>query len=69
MTTEQDQLPKPAEPAKGNSSFTILASMPYTFADPQCCMRYAAEIWQDERDQVLVTFTHEDDCEVWRYLP
>lgn len=76
MTDQQTEIPidtgdKKNKPPVSNSTdtITILASLPWTFADPQCCMKYSAELWQDERDQVYVTFTHDDDCEVWRFLP
>lgn len=57
-------------PNPDTDHFTILASMPWVFSDPQCCMRFKSEIWQNtENDEVLVTYWHSLDCEIWRYVP
>jgi len=57
------------KPKDEQPNFTILASLPWTFGDPQCCIRFRAEIWKDEYDQIYVTYFHDLDCEVWRFVP
>lgn len=65
----EDLTPAMQQPAKGTSTFTILAEVPFRFSGwNMCCTRYAAELWQDEHDQTYVTYTHADECEVWVYL-
>lgn len=53
----------------GTQTVTILASLPWTFVGSDCCMRYRAELWTTLDDDVYITFTHDDDCEIWRYIP
>jgi len=66
VTKQPDIITKPNT---GDPCFTILASLPWTFGDPQCCMTFRAEIWKDEYDQIYVTYWHATECEIWRYVP
>lgn len=66
VTTQPDSITKQKDT---QPSFTILASLPWTFGDPQCCIRFQAEIWKDEYDQIFITYFHDLDCEVWRFVP
>lgn len=67
--TEPSATPLLQTPAKGTETFTLLAGLPWRFADPMCCTKYSAELWQDETDQTYITCTHSDECEVWRFMP
>lgn len=57
-----------AKKAREAGSFTVLTSLPFRFFDSLCCTQFGAELWQDEYDQAYVTYTHADDCDVWRFV-
>ncbi|MGH3499766.1 MAG: hypothetical protein ACRDQA_02515 [Nocardioidaceae bacterium] len=55
------------------ATFCLNVALPFTVPQPNCCTGYDVEIHMDYdargKDDHIVAFTHETDCEVWRYLP
>lgn len=51
------------------SSFTIHAEPPFEVPQPNCCPAFKVEVDTDNiPNSLLVTYTHDVDCDVWKYL-